>query len=322
MAAVSKTGGFKYPFVTPPLDMFVCEICHLPSRDPHLTMCCGHVFCESCLDGMKEAKRIVNNICPVCRGEDFVTVPNKQIDREVKSLHVYCTNKGRGCEWQGEVNYIDNHLTKDGGCEYEDVLCTSGCGGVIQRRDLTKHVETECPCHKVDCKYCQLRGEHQFIEGKHKEECVDYPMTCPNKCGEAECISRKAMNEHRSRCLLEVINCEYQTMGCEVRMTRQTQKEHNKEKMEYHLHLTRRKLDETSCELSKTKSELDKSTIKLDETNTKLDLTNTKLDRTCSQFTVKIHSLETLMQQMQWSSQLNSATRITPGDKVVPVTLK
>ena len=85
---------------------------------------------------MKEAKSIVNNICPVCRSEDFVTVPNKQIDREVnyffKSLHVYCTNKGRGCEWQGEVNYIDNHLAKDGGCEYEDVPCTSGCGGVMQ----------------------------------------------------------------------------------------------------------------------------------------------------------------------------------------------
>ena len=45
------------------------------------------------------------------------------------------------------------------------------------------------------------------------------------------------MNEHRSRCPPEVIK--YETMGCEVRMTRQTQQEHNKEKMEYHLHLTR-----------------------------------------------------------------------------------
>ena len=287
MATVSSTGGFEYQFVAPPQDIFVCKICHLPSRDPHLTMCCGHVFCESCLDGMKEAKSIVSNICPVCRGEDFVTFPNKQIDREVKSLHVYCTNKGRGCEWQGEVNYIDNHLTKDGGCEYEDVLCTSGCGEVIQRQDLTKHVETECPRRKIDCQYCQLRGEHQFIEGKHKEECVEYPLACPNKCGEAECISRKAMNEHRSICPLEMINCEYQTMGCEVRMTRQTQKDHNKEKVEYHLHLTKCKLDETGCELSKTKSELVKTTAKLDEANIKLDFTNTKLDRTCSQLIPK-----------------------------------
>ena len=84
---------------------------------------------------MKEAESIIPipNICPICRGEDFVTFPNKQIDREVKSLHVYCANKGRGCEWQGEVNYSDNHLTKDGGCEYKGVLCTNGCGGKMLR---------------------------------------------------------------------------------------------------------------------------------------------------------------------------------------------
>ena len=145
MAFASDCGGFEYQFVSTPLDIFVCKICRLPSRDPHLTMCCGHVFCKSCLDVMKEVKSMVYNKCPVCRGEDFVTFPNKQIDREVKSLHVYCTIKSRGCEWQGEVNYIDNHLTKDGGCGYQDVLCSSGCGGLIQRRDLTKHVENECP---------------------------------------------------------------------------------------------------------------------------------------------------------------------------------
>ena len=77
MATISSTGGFEYQFVTPPPDMFICKICHLPSRDPHLTMCCGHAFCESCLDGMKKAKSIVSNVCPVCRSEDFVTFPNK-----------------------------------------------------------------------------------------------------------------------------------------------------------------------------------------------------------------------------------------------------
>jgi len=97
--------------------------------------------CKSCLDGMKAIESVINNICPMCRDKDFVTFPNKQIYREVKSLHVYCTNKGRGCKWQGEVNYISNHLTKGGGWEYEDVLRTSG---IIQQRDLTKHVETEC----------------------------------------------------------------------------------------------------------------------------------------------------------------------------------
>ena len=176
---------------------------------------------------------------------------------------MYYTNKGRGCEWQGEVNYIDNHLTKDGGCEYKDVICTCECGGVIQRRNLITHVETECPCREVNCQYCQLVGEHQFIEGEHKNECVEYPLACPNSCEEAGCIHRKDMEKHRSICPLELIDCEYQTVGCEVWMTCQTQQEHNKEKMEYHLQLTKCKLEEanyklneTAVELAKTKQEL------------------------------------------------------------------
>ncbi|XP_065917520.1 TNF receptor-associated factor 5-like [Dysidea avara] len=351
MAIVLCTGGFEYQFVSSPPDRVVCKICHLPSRDPYLTMCCGHVFCKSCLDGMKEAKSIVNNICPVCRGEDFVTFPNKQIDREVKSLHVYCTNGGKGCEWQGEVNYIDNHLMKDGGCEYEDLLCISGCGGIIQRRDLTKHVETECPCRKVDCPYCQLRGEHQFIEGKHKEECDEYPLACPNKCEEAICIPRKDMSKHRSGCPLEVINCEYHTMGCEVRMTRQAQKEHNREKMEYHLQLTKYKLDETRGELSKTKHEtkleLDATNVKLNEALKELTRTKGELSDVKSQFANRITTLELLLHQsnvsasnfasdasasnlvpakpapMIWSRQLHSATQASlRGNQIIPVTFK
>ena len=71
------------------------------------------------------------------------------------------------------------------------------------------------------------------------------------------------MNEHRSICTLEVISCKYQTMGCEVRMTRQAQKEHKKGKMEYHLHLTKCKLDETSFELAATKFQLNETTFDL-----------------------------------------------------------
>ena len=40
------------------------------------------------------------------------------------------------------------------------------------------------------------------------------------QCG---CIPHKDMNEHRGKCPLEMINCEYHAMGCEVRMTRQMQ---------------------------------------------------------------------------------------------------
>ena len=88
----------------------------------------------------------------------------------------------KGCEWQGELNDISNHLGNSDGCQFEEVKCSNECGKMIERRYLTSHVETECPRHKVNCQYCHDTGEHQFIEGQHKEECLELPLPCPNNC--------------------------------------------------------------------------------------------------------------------------------------------
>ena len=114
MATPSNNGGYDYDFIGTPPDRVVCSICHLPSRDPYLSVCCGHVFCKSCLDGVKISG--TTNICPVCRNEEFITFSNKQIGREVKSLLVYCTNNAKECKWQGELNAINNHLGNSDGC--------------------------------------------------------------------------------------------------------------------------------------------------------------------------------------------------------------
>ena len=108
-----------------------------------------------------------------------------------------CTNKSRDCKWQGEANYIDNHLTKDGNCEYKDVMW---CSGLMQWKNITKNIETEFSRYKVNCWYCQLGEEDQFLEGKHKEECAEHPVVYPMhiKWEEAGCTCHKDMNKHRS----------------------------------------------------------------------------------------------------------------------------
>lgn len=140
--APNSIGGYDYQFVEPPLDIFVCKICHFPSRDPHLSMCCGHIFCKSCLDNAKEAiatfsqggLRQIHNICPMCRSTDeFFTVPNKQVCREVLNLQIFCTNKEKGCTWQGEVGNISNHLEQSNGCQFETVICLNACGIEMER---------------------------------------------------------------------------------------------------------------------------------------------------------------------------------------------
>ena len=198
-------GGYEYQFVDTPLDMFVCKICQYPSREPHLSACCGHTFCRSCLETAKRSTTI-SKACPICRDEEFITFHNKQADRAIRSLHVFCTNKEKGCEWQGEVNDIINHLGNSDGCQFEDVTCSNDCGKCLQRQYVTGHVENECVRRKVDCQYCRITGEHQFIEGEHKEQCSKFPIACPNKC-EADNIPREDIDEHRKMCPLEEITC-------------------------------------------------------------------------------------------------------------------
>ena len=151
---------------------------------------------------------------------------------ELLKLNIYCTNKEKGCEWQGELNYIDNHLST--GCQFEEVKCSNECGKMIERRYLISHVETECPRRKVNCQYCHDTGEHQFIKGQHKEECPKLPLPCPNKC-EVGSVLREDMEAHRKECPLEMIQCEYYSVGCEVMMACKDQAAHKKKQREDHL---------------------------------------------------------------------------------------
>ena len=268
IAMPNNTGGYDYDFVSAPSDRLICKICHLPSRDPYLSVCCGHVFCKSYLDNVKKGST-TSNVCPICRDEEFVTFPQKEANREIRSLHIHCTNKEIGCEWQGELNNINNHLGNSNGCQFEEVKCSNECGKMIQRQYLTGHVETECPCRKVNCQYCHNSGGRQFIEGQHKEECPKLPLPCPNKC-EVWNVPREDMEAHRKECPLEMIQCEYYSVGCEVRMTRKDQKEHTKEKIEDHLIMTKHKLTDTSCRLTDTNVKLANTERKLADTNNQL----------------------------------------------------
>ena len=236
----TQSGGYDYEFVHTPADNLICKICHCPSKEPHLSACCGHTFCKSCLDAAS-CSTAVTNACPMCRSEEFKTIPNKQVDRTIRCLTVYCSNKKKGCQWQGEVNAITNHLNSRDGCQFQDISCPNDCGVAYQRQKLTNHIEVECPRRKINCRYCHDKVEHRFIESQHKDECPKFPLPCPNKC-EVETIARDGVDEHVSICPLQQIQCKYYIIGCAATIARKDQEQHNKEMMEQHLSLCAHKL--------------------------------------------------------------------------------
>ena len=97
-----KYGGFDEDFVGEVKDTLICYICTKPLRDPHLTVCCGHNFCESCLEQCRSMKHR-EQCCPFCRstGEEFQHVLDKKTKREINALKVRCSNRKKGCRSVG-----------------------------------------------------------------------------------------------------------------------------------------------------------------------------------------------------------------------------
>ena len=155
MAATPEISGNEYCFVDAPHDGLMCKECSLvPSGAPYRSECCGRLFCKSCLDGLCYVLKAsaTCNACPGCDNEILVTNMDDSSYQEIKQLRIYCINKKSGCEWQGKLNDINNHLRNSDGCQFEEVKCSNECGKMMERQYLTSHMQTECP-HQTVGKY-------------------------------------------------------------------------------------------------------------------------------------------------------------------------
>lgn len=46
----------------------------------------------------------------MCMVTVLETMLDKSFQRQVKSLHVFCHHKDRGCGWQGEIFELERHI--------------------------------------------------------------------------------------------------------------------------------------------------------------------------------------------------------------------
>ena len=255
---MADCGGYEYKFVDTPPDDVICQICQYPSREPYLSVCCGHVFCKSCFERCVEGSirssvnPEVKPVCPVCRSTDFQGFPNKQADRNVRNLHVLCASYQKGCQWQGEINAIGQHLND---CQFHEMLCPGNCGKLVLRSNLSNHREQECACRIEECEHCHLRAEYCYISSQHLNECRELSVACPNKCA-ANNILRKNLNAHENVCPLAQVQCKYYEIGCTTLMARKDEKKHNKQNDEHHYNLVLHYCDTTKSQLANRKHQL------------------------------------------------------------------
>ena len=246
-------GGHDSDFVSEVPGRFICQICANVLREPHLAVCCGQHFCESCLNQWFEKKR--KESCPHCRaeGKAFNHVINKGLRSEINQLEVKCSNHGKGCKWTGELGALKTHLESDKGCGFVEVKCPNWCRRVfnvklIQRKDLDRHLKSECDCRPYQCEHCGYKDTYHNITGKgkpsaflvwsketsHYDVCPEFPLTCPNICG-AGSIKRKNMNSHRNECPQEPVQCPFAEAGCKEALRRCQLEGHMTSSVQQHL---------------------------------------------------------------------------------------
>jgi len=272
---VEEVGGYENHFVETVPDRLICLVCQYPSRDPHLSVCCGHVFCKSCLDSAKKVK-YVDQVCPYCRSKEFQTVRNKQADREIKSFHVFCSNTQKGCEWKGELNDLTNHLKTR--CSFQPIQCPNKCGKISERKYMANHVEAECPRRMVRCQYCGITGEYWSITTEHVEKCPKVLLACPNKCT-IRGVPREDMEAHKKACPLEMVQCEYHSIGCEEWMRRKDLIVHIQHCMDKHLRLTFQHVSEQQKCINKQQERIDSLEATVEENKKELFAAKNELYR-------------------------------------------
>ena len=258
-------------------------------REPHLAVCCGQHFCESCLN--KWFKKQRKESCPHCRaeGEAFNHVINKGLRSEINQLEIKCSNHGEGCKWRGELGALKTHLESDRGCGFVLVECPNKCQTMdriiqpphyfkvvtctMKRKDLDQHLTQSCYLRPYQCEFCGHKDTYKAITGRgtkifkgyggHQATCPEVPMTCPNRqCGSMG-IKRKDMDSHREKCPHEHVKCHFAEAGCKENIPRHQLESHMTSNQQQHLLLVMNDLHHVKSKLNETEAKLNGTEAKL-----------------------------------------------------------
>ena len=150
-------GGYDYEFIDSPPNALECSICLLTLRDPHVISCCGNHFCHTCIGHIQGDGKP----CPLCNEPNFTTFLHKGVKREVNALMISCRWRQLGCDWEGELGQLEQHLhpgagSRGKGCGYVIVECVYKCGDRFERRMIQDHELDDCPRRPMEVQMSRL----------------------------------------------------------------------------------------------------------------------------------------------------------------------
>ena len=188
-----------YDFVEQPDQDYYCPVSLDILLEPHQTLCCGHHISQEAANRLtREGKP-----CPMCKSENLATQVDKYFKRKVKQLKVRCPHKKSGCYWVGELG------------------------------DLNLH-SNSCPKRPWKCEHCDFETTYEIGTNDHAPNCTKYPTPCPNHC-EIGTIPHCDIEKHLLVCPLQLVECEFASAGCNVKVPRIELAKHMTENAQHHL---------------------------------------------------------------------------------------
>ena len=168
-----------------------------------------------------------------------------------------CSNCENGCDWVGELRFLDDHLTT---CEYALLCCPNKCTEDnkemrILRRDLDHHLKNECPNRQYQWRHCKDTGRYRDIATTHLDTCPKVKVSCPNTDCKAS-VLRCNLSSHRSKCRYETVSCKYVGIGCNKKLPHKDLQQHENDDAS-HLHLAIETVNEQRKEIEAVRDELD-----------------------------------------------------------------
>lgn len=276
-------------FVDKPVnDDWKCPVCLELVKDPFLTECCGHHFCNECINTMPQSA------CPLCRTYPFKGIIDKRFQRELNDVQVYCRLRPQGCEWAGRLGHLNTHLNAgelSGQCRYVSVTCpNNNCYVALPRLDIKRHANSECQYRPFTCPHCGFKGVFIVVEQHHYPKCQNYPVTCPNNCAKNK-IKRNQLQKHFGVCPNAIVSCPFSEVGCKVKVKRCNLKKHGDSNFTQHQTLISTAIADLQKNSTTTKKDCQ---LHSQQTSTQLESTQTKLsslEKKCSKLEYEFHNI-------------------------------
>ena len=184
--------------------------------------------------------------CPTCNEPRFDLFQNKGLQQPLYGFRVFCSNKESGCDWQGELGQLDQHLNLNPdndklsvGCAYTEVMCLY-CNEPHPRHEIKYHQTSQCAERPFTCSLCEYESTYNDVVTNHSPVCKCRPVDCPNSCG-ITYVQNHYLEEHVStQCPLTYVECEFSDAGCDAKVYRKDLPSHLGENMVTHMSLLAR----------------------------------------------------------------------------------